>query len=179
MIEIVVVLRTFCSIIQIFRCALRQNPSSSLTNDCITAMAEGLSSNFYNYFLLLLWGDKNSAYLSEASSDVDSEWNSFCSVIMQMGQKYSLVSEQHLNSVPDSSWEFLLNSNFHKNYRKFNFIAGISGTKLAVLGPNSSRKEVDGSLILNDSFYSELFMVTLDSLHSLYENLKLDNLRKR
>lgn len=164
---------------QIFRCALRQNPSSSLTNDCITAMAEGLSSNFYNYFLVLLWGDNNSAYLSEASSDVDSEWNSFCSVIMQMGQKSSLISQQDLNSVPDSSWEFLLNSNFHKNYCKFNFIAGISGTKLAVLGPNSSRKEVDGSLILNDSFYSELFMVTLDSLHSLYESLKLDNLRKR
>ncbi|KAH9702559.1 Anaphase-promoting complex subunit 1 [Citrus sinensis] len=164
---------------QIFRCELRQNPSSSLTNDCITAMAEGLSSNFYNYFLVLLWGDNNSTYLSEASSDVDSEWNSFCSIIMQMGQKPSLISKQHLNSAPDSSWEFLLNSDFHKNYCKFNFIAGISGTKPAVLVPNSSRKEVDGSLILNDSFYSELFMVSLDSLHSLYESLKLDTLRKR
>lgn len=162
-----------------FRCALRRNPSSSLTNDCITTMAEGLNSTFYNYFLVLLWGDSNSAYLSEANSDVDLEWNSFCSTIMQMGQKSSAISQQHLNPVPNSSWEFLLTSKFHKNYRKFNFITGISGTSLDVRGSNSCGSNVDGKQILNESFYSELFKVTLDSLHALYESLKLDTLRKR
>ncbi|KAA8539561.1 hypothetical protein F0562_026253 [Nyssa sinensis] len=56
---------------QIFRCTLRRSPSSSLADDCITAMAEGLSSTFYNHFLALLWGDGDLAYLSAADASVD------------------------------------------------------------------------------------------------------------
>ncbi|KAJ0045529.1 hypothetical protein Pint_06537 [Pistacia integerrima] len=165
---------------QMFRCALRQNPSSSLTNDCITALAEGLNSSFYNYFLVLLWGDGDSAYLSEANSAVDSEWNSFCGVIMQMGRRSTVTAQEPLNSVPKSSWEFLLNSNFHKNYGKFNFFPGLSsGTSLDVLRSDSSKSNLDGKHILKGSFYSGLFVATLDSLHAVYESLKLNCLRKR
>ncbi|KAL5734362.1 hypothetical protein ACOSP7_032223 [Xanthoceras sorbifolium] len=165
---------------QMFRCALRRNPSSSLTNACITAMAEGLSSSLYNYFLALLWGDGDPAYLSESDSNIDSDWNYFCSIIMQMGRKSTPDDQQHLDMVANSSWDFLVNSKFHKNYCKFNFVTVTSsGTSLDAQRSDVSRSSVDGAQILQDSFLSELFAATLDSLHAVYENLKLDNLRKR
>ncbi|KAI9156178.1 hypothetical protein LWI28_001768 [Acer negundo] len=165
---------------QMFRCALRRNPSSSLTNDCITSMAEGLSSSLYNYFIALLWGDGGSAYLLESNSNIDAEWDNFCSIIMQMGRKSTPNVQQHLDMVANSSWDFLVNSKFHKNYCKFNFVTGTSSrTSLNVQRSDFSRSSVDGAQILQDSFFSELFTATLDSLHAVYENLKLDNLRKR
>ncbi|KAK1572161.1 hypothetical protein Q3G72_028403 [Acer saccharum] len=165
---------------QMFRCALRRNPSSSLTNDCITSMAEGLSSSLYNYFLALLWGDGGSAYLLESNSNIDAEWDNFCSIIMQMGRKSTLNVQQHLDMVANSSWDFLVNSKFHKNYCKFNFVTGTSSrTSLDVQRSDFPRSSVDGAQISQDSFFSELFTATLDSLHAVYENLKLDNLRKR
>lgn len=162
--------------IQIFRCALRRSPSSSLTNDSITAMAEGLSPSFYNHFLVLLWGDGDSGYLSEANSTVDSEWNSFCDAIMQMCKKSSVVSQE----TPKSSWEFLLNSKFHKNYCKRNSMVGLaSTTELDRSGLDPTRSIVDGIKSSDKSFYSDLLMESLDSLHALYESLKMDNLRRR
>ena len=98
--------------VQIFRCALRRSPSSSLADDCITAMSEGLCSAFYNYFLARLWGDGDSAYLSEADAGVDSEWESYSSVIMRMRTNYILTPERRLDSMSHSSWDFLINSKF-------------------------------------------------------------------
>ncbi|XVF84048.1 hypothetical protein PTKIN_Ptkin16aG0543300 [Pterospermum kingtungense] len=161
---------------QMFRCALRRSPSSSLANDSITAMAEGLSPSFYNHFLVLLWGDGDSGYLSEANSTVDSEWNSFCDTIMQMCKKSSIVSQES----PKSSWDFLLNSKFHKNYCKINSMIGLtSGTELDRSGLDSTRSIIDGIKSSDKSFYSDLLMESLDSLHALYESLKMDNLRRR
>uniref|UniRef100_A0A2N9GLI6 Uncharacterized protein n=1 Tax=Fagus sylvatica TaxID=28930 RepID=A0A2N9GLI6_FAGSY len=140
---------------QMFRCAFRRSPSSLLADDCITAMAEGLSPSFYGHFLGLLWKDGNSAYLSDADSSVNSEWDSFCTIIMQMCKSSIGINQDFLNSKPHSSWEFLIGSKFHKNY-KLNLITGISsGMSLDVLGfPPKSNSDV-------------------------YESLKLDILRKR
>ncbi|CAK9172112.1 unnamed protein product [Ilex paraguariensis] len=160
---------------QIYRCTLRRRPSSSLANDCITTMAEGLTSSFFNHFLVLLWGDGDSAYLAQADSGVDSEWESFCSIIMQMCRKSRHVPRRSSNSVSHSSWEFLINSSFHKNYCKQKFIPEISPRmSLDLQGSDSS-----GSFLHGIQSPTELFMETLDSLHGLYESLKLDNLRKR
>ncbi|CAK9172113.1 unnamed protein product [Ilex paraguariensis] len=138
-------------------------------------MAEGLTSSFFNHFLVLLWGDGDSAYLAQADSGVDSEWESFCSIIMQMCRKSRHVPRRSSNSVSHSSWEFLINSSFHKNYCKQKFIPEISPrTSLDLQGSDSS-----GSFLHGIQSPTELFMETLDSLHGLYESLKLDNLRKR
>lgn len=156
-----------------FRCAIRRRPSSSLANDCITAMAEGLSSSFYSHFLGLLWKDGNAAYLAEPDSSVSSEWDSFCSIITQMCRSH-VNSQKDLNSMPQSSWEFLTSSQFHKNFCKHNFINGVSVRSFDV-------QEID-SCGLNKSetsFYVLLLMESMDCLHAVYESLKLDSLRKR
>ncbi|CAK7325887.1 unnamed protein product [Dovyalis caffra] len=164
-----------------FRCTLRRSPSSSLVNDCITAMAEGLSSDFYNHFLVLLWGGSNSDYLSRADSSVDSEWDSFCNIILQMCGKPSAISQKHLNLEQHSSWEFLVNSKFHKNYRKLNFISRASSQELSfdVENLDSFGSIMEGNRSSEKSFYFELLLESLDCLHTLYESLKLDKLRKR
>eukprot|EP00257_Ricinus_communis_P020956 XP_015580327.1 anaphase-promoting complex subunit 1 [Ricinus communis] len=165
---------------QMFRCALRRNPSSSLVKDCITAMAEGLTSSFYNHFLVLLWGENDSDYLSRADSTVDSEWDSFSSVILRMCVKSSATSLKPSNLLPVSSWEFLLNSRFHKNYTKLNFITGYSSaTSLSVGEMNSSGSNTKDKQSSEESFYFDLLQGSLDCLHALYESLKLDNLRNR
>lgn len=164
--------------VQMFRCALRREPSSSLTNDCITAMAEGLDSSLYNYFLVHFWQDGGSASLSEVSSSEDAEWTSFSTIIMQMGRRSGCRTQQHLNLVPSSSWQFLLESKFHKNYCKLNLPSRIySGTSLSEQGSEPLTSKA--TEIVKDSFYSDLYMSTLDSLHAVYESLKLDNLRKQ
>ncbi|KAG6735069.1 hypothetical protein I3842_01G302100 [Carya illinoinensis] len=163
---------------QMFRCAFRRSPSSLLSDDCITAMAEGLSSDFYGHFLGLLWKDGDSAYLSDADSSVNSEWDSFSSIIMKMCKSSSGVSQDFSNSVSPSSWEFLINSKFHKNYKLNSFTGISSGISLDVLG-FSTRSNSDDAQSLQKPIYSELLMECLDSLHAVYESLKLDILRKR
>ncbi|CAL5412771.1 unnamed protein product [Camellia sinensis] len=162
---------------QIYRCTLRRSPSSSLATDCIAAMAEGLTSSSYNEFLLLLWGNGDSAYLAKPDSSVDSEWESFCSVIMQMCRRP--IPQRISDSGLQSSWEFLINSDFHKNYKK-KFCIGFSPrTSLDLKGSDSSELFLDSAQSPAKSLYTELLMETLDALHALYESLKLDNLRKR
>lgn len=165
-----------------FRCVFRRSPSSLLTDDCIAAMAEGLSSSFYRHFLGLLWKDGGSAYLSNADSSISAEWDSFCSIIMQMCTSPCVTSQDFSNSVPHSSWEFLLSSKFHKDY-KLKSISGIAsgtspGSSLDLLrfSPRSNSEDIKN---LHKSTYTELLMECLDSLHAVYECLKLDILRKR
>ncbi|XP_048325794.2 anaphase-promoting complex subunit 1 isoform X1 [Ziziphus jujuba] len=164
---------------QIFRCALRRSPSSLLANDCITAMAEGLSSSFYSHFLGLLWKDGNSAYMAEADPGANSEWDSFCGIILQMCRS-SVKSSKHFKSKPQSAWEFLISSQFHKNFCKHNFVNGVSSvTSFDMQEIDSSGLNLDGKQKLETSFYSELMVESLACLHAVYENLKLDTLRKR
>ncbi|XP_020962926.1 anaphase-promoting complex subunit 1 isoform X4 [Arachis ipaensis] len=165
---------------QMFRCALRQSPSSLLANDCITALAEGLSSSFYRHFLGVLWRDGDPAHLSEAKSSVDSEWDSFCHVIMQLCRKSNDTSQKCSGSVAHSAWDFLLNSQFHNNFCKLNSMFGTSGAaSLDQKKSNFSKSLVDSRESYEKPFYSDLLVESLDSLHALYENLKFDNLRKR
>ncbi|KAJ4825076.1 hypothetical protein Tsubulata_040463 [Turnera subulata] len=164
---------------QMFRCILRRSPSSSLVNDCMTAMAEGLTSRFYNHFLVLLWGDSDSDS-PRASSSINSEWDSFCNLILQMCRKTGTSSQKHFISPPLSSWEFLVNSNFHDNYKKLNFFNEIS-SRMALgtreIDPLQSNPESEQSS--EKPFYSELLRESLECLHALYENLKMDKLRNR
>ncbi|PIA32336.1 hypothetical protein AQUCO_04500142v1 [Aquilegia coerulea] len=165
---------------QMFRCALRRSPSSSLTNDCITAMAEGLHSTFYNHFLVLLWGDGNSGYLAKADSCLDSEWEAFNNIIMHICGNSTSVSQKKFDLEPRSSWEFLVGSKFHKRYRMSSSISGIPvAPSLTLQMFDCSSSNIEDKDSADKSYYSQLLLETLDSLHALYENLKLDNLRKR
>lgn len=158
------------------RCALRRSPSSSLADDCIMAMAEGLHPSFYNHFAVLLWGDGDFAYLSNADSCADSEWDSFSSVILQLCRN---SGSEPSNKTPDTSWDFLLNSKFHMNYCKSTSIRVTHSAS----GLDSRSSDCSGPQRLDEqsrekTFYAQLLMQTLDSLHALYESLKLDNHRK-
>lgn len=160
------------------RCALRRGPSCSLANDCITAMAEGLNSSFYNHFMQLLWGNCEPSVLSAANSSVD-EWESFKNVIMLLYRKSQSTSKPDSVPLSSSSWEFLLKSEFHKNYHNHNFFPGISyelDDKLVDHLYSPKREDVQNPEGLS---YSQLLIECLDSLHAVYENLKLINLRKR
>ncbi|XP_054788723.1 anaphase-promoting complex subunit 1 isoform X4 [Prosopis cineraria] len=162
---------------KIYRCALQWSPSSLLTDDCITALAEGLSFSFYRYFLGHLWRDGDPDHLSD--SGVDSEWDSFCSVIMKICGKSSLMSQKHSTSVAHSAWDFLIRSQFHRNFCKVNSVSGISCARsLGWQEANSLSSSIDCTETSENPFYSELLMEGLESLHAVYESLKLDNLRK-
>lgn len=147
---------------QMLRCTFRRYPSSSLANDCITAMAEGLEANLYNHFVGLLWGNGDSAYLSKVDSPVDSEWESFCCIILNIFGKTTKSPQTHSRS----SWEFLINSSFHKKYSKSHFMAGID-------------QSFSASQHLDTSHTVESLLEILDLLHAVYESLKLNHLRKR
>lgn len=162
---------------QILRVALRRRPSCSLVDDCITALAEGLSLSFYNNFLHLLWGNGNSAYLSEAESGVDHEWKSFSSVIMEMCRKPALNCQENSVPVPTSSWDYLIHSDFHKNFCSFNFMDGITSDVSVDL--TKSNQCLTHREALNSSENTQLLTECLNSLHALYENLKLIDLQKR
>ncbi|KRH14935.1 hypothetical protein GLYMA_14G058400v4 [Glycine max] len=165
---------------QIFRCALRQSPSSTLANDCIAALAEGLRSSYYRHLLGLLWKDSDPAHLSETESIVDSEWDSFCHVIMQICRKYNIICQKRSDSVPHSAWDFLVSSQFHYNFCKVNSMFGIPcAVSLDQQELNFQRSSVDDAQSFDKPFYTDLLWESLESLHGLYESLKLDNLRKR
>ncbi|XP_021862745.2 anaphase-promoting complex subunit 1 isoform X2 [Spinacia oleracea] len=162
---------------QMLRCALRRGPSCSLANDCITAMAEGLSTPFYKHFLQHFWGNCETADLPKPNSGVD-EWESFKSVILQHYRKSQSTSQP--NSVlVSSSWEFLVNSEFHKNYCNHNFFPGISTEGLDDRLVDRFSSSMRGLQNPEGFSYSEFLIECLDSLHAIYENLKLSNLRKR
>ncbi|EFH47427.1 hypothetical protein ARALYDRAFT_487351 [Arabidopsis lyrata subsp. lyrata] len=157
---------------QIFRCALTGKPSSSLANDCIAAIAEGLRSDLYSLFLSLLWGDGHS---DQKSSSIHFEWEALCNIFLEICQKPTVV---HLKQpkTSESSWEFLLSSKFHKTYSRFhNGITSINRLDLEGIVPFDSKicsEETLGSSC-------ELMVQSLDCLHAVYESLKMDNLRKQ
>ncbi|MFS8013029.1 putative anaphase-promoting complex subunit 1 [Helianthus anomalus] len=96
---------------QMLRCTFRSYPSSSLANDCIAAMAEGLEANLYNQFTVLLWGNGDSAYLSRVDSPVDSEWESFSAIILEIFGK----KENFLNHIQVHHWSFSSTAAFMKS----------------------------------------------------------------
>ncbi|GJR84537.1 anaphase-promoting complex subunit 1 isoform X1 [Tanacetum coccineum] len=155
---------------QMLRCTFRRYPSSSLANDCITAMAEGLEASLYNHFVVLLWGNGDSAYLSRVDSPVDSEWESVCAIILEIFGKNRKVPQTHSGS----SWEFLVNSSFHDKYSKSHFMSDLS-PKMSLKNDESCT----ASLQLDTSYTSESLIQILDLLHAVYESMKLNHLRKR
>ncbi|XP_073113376.1 anaphase-promoting complex subunit 1 isoform X2 [Elaeis guineensis] len=163
---------------QIFRCLLRRNPSSALADDCITAMAEGLHSSFYSHFASLLWGDDDSAYLSNPL--VDSEWESFTRAVIKICTRYGSLPPKQPSKLPDTAWEFLIDSKFHTHYSKKASVSGISFMSTASFrGADYTAAYIHDEQNQEVAFYARLLRETLDSLHALYENLKLDNLRKQ
>ncbi|WOL06876.1 anaphase-promoting complex subunit 1 isoform X1 [Canna indica] len=165
--------------LQIFRCSLHRTPSSSLANDCITAVAQGLQFSFYNHFASLLWGDFGSAYFSISHPHKDSEWEAFAGTIIRICSRYRTRTLEAPSPVPDTAWDFLVSSKFHKCYLKHSFRCG---TSLANMPDFSGVKCNDPHIQDNQNqkiFYSQLLAETLDSLHALYESLKLDKLRKQ
>ncbi|KAG8067808.1 hypothetical protein GUJ93_ZPchr0005g14946 [Zizania palustris] len=168
-----------CSNGLMLRCSLRKNTSSSLVSDCITAMAEGLQSCFYSHFVSLLWGDSDAAYLCP-SSHVDSEWKSFSYEIEKICTKCRQVSPTKSSKSPCTAWDFLVNSKHHAQYCK------LSPTTCTSLLPVSySTSSTDFHYFPKDensadvSFYIRFMRGILDTLHALYENMKLNILRKQ
>ncbi|KAK4403403.1 Anaphase-promoting complex subunit [Sesamum angolense] len=165
---------------QNYRCTLRRSPSSSLTNECITAMSEGLSSSLYSHFLGLLWGDDESTYLANSNSSTDTEWESFCNVITKMCRKPSTTSPLLSDTVSHSSWEYLIQSKYNQQYLRSNFVAGaFPGLSSDFQGFGSSGTIIADTPNTGENFYVNFLTETLDSLHAVYETLKLDNLRRR
>ncbi|KAI0497371.1 hypothetical protein KFK09_020594 [Dendrobium nobile] len=164
---------------QIFRCTLRTNPTSSLANDCIMVMAEGLHSSSYNHVLSLLWGSGFSTNSQNNNSNSDSEWESFLSTAHKI---IDLLQSSHpcFPKMPTTSWDFLISSNFHANYGK-----QVSNSHLSVVSVLSSRDSRPTAVHVHDKksrevlYYTQLLSEMLDSLHALYETLKLNNLRKQ
>ncbi|CAI9091739.1 OLC1v1026843C1 [Oldenlandia corymbosa var. corymbosa] len=163
---------------QIYRCMLRCDPSSSLVNDCLTAMSEALSSSFYNHFLNLLWGDNNYSAPAIADSDADLEWESFCHVIRALCTS-STASQSCSFEDSQSPWDFLVNSRYNKLYSNKSLLAGI----LPLTSGNQLESDLSGSFVGGKDYESSSVPVLLreimDSLHAVYECLKLDILRKR
>ncbi|GAB2272646.1 hypothetical protein Dimus_007470 [Dionaea muscipula] len=162
---------------QMLRCALRRGPSCSLASDCMASLADGLSSSLYNNFLRLLWGHEMSC-LVKADGSVGSEWKLFGSIIMQMCRESESTS-QH-GSDQCSSWDFLVNSNFHRNYRDRTFTNCMQSDGSVNMGEFylASSSQV-GEQSHEKTFYSQFLIESLNCLHAVYENLKLINLRKR
>lgn len=143
-------------------------------------MAEGLSCSVFNHFLGLLWGDNGLTYLVKANSRADSEWESFCNVITKMCQRPNATSQLLSDSVSHSSWEFLTQSNYSQQYLRSNYIAGtFPGLSSELQGSHSSNVDVVDTKNTEETFCLKFMRETLDSLHAVYETLKLDNLRKR
>lgn len=143
-------------------------------------MAEGLSFSLYNHFLGLLWGDNDSTYLAKANSSADSEWESFCNVITKMCQRANTTSQLLSDSVSHSSWEFLIQSKYNQQYFRSNYVAGaFPGLSSNLQGSDSSGALVADTRNTEETVSLKLLTETLDSLHAVYETLKLDNLRKR
>ena len=85
-----------------------------------------------------------------------------------------------MDTVAHTSWEFLINSDLHKNYFELNLITGISSKmSLELQESDSSKSYSDGRWSPEKLSYSEPLKETLDPLHAVYESLKLDYLRKK
>ncbi|KAL0680619.1 hypothetical protein Bca4012_047466 [Brassica carinata] len=158
---------------QIFRCALTSNPSSSLANDCIAAIAEGLRSDLYKLFLSLLWGD---GYSDQKGSSIHFEWEALCNIFLGICQKPTGVHLKQLKTSSESCWEFLLSSKFHKTYSRFH--SGITSVSPSDLEETAPFCTETGSEERPDNSF-ELMVQSLDCLHAVYESLKMDNLRKQ
>ncbi|KAL6865049.1 hypothetical protein ACP4OV_016200 [Aristida adscensionis] len=167
-----------CSNGLMLRCSLRKKPSSSLVSDCITAMAEGLQSCFYNHFVSLYWGASDAA-CQYSSSHVDSEWESFSYEIRKVCTKYG----KHLPTISPTStnkaWDFLMNSKYHAQYCKRTPTSSNSSLPASY----STCSTVFNSFFQDEctsdvSFYIQFMRETLETLHALYESLKLNILRK-
>ena len=161
------------------RCSLRRSPSSSLADDCITAIAEGVQSSFYNYFVASLWGDSDSSYLCDVDARIDLEWESLRAVLIKVCQKCGSNFKDARSESCDTSWNFLINSKFHKSYHQRSSFLGMpyssahnAGTISHCVVCSSTGDDREAS------FYTQHLIGVLDALHALYESLKLNNLRK-
>ncbi|XP_078435286.1 E3 ubiquitin ligase [Wolffia australiana] len=155
---------------QMLRCSLSRSSSSSLVDDCITALAEGVHSSFYNHFIVSLW----------TARDSDSEWESLKNVLMRICEKHGSSFPDVPREIGDTSWDFLISSTFHKNYHQLSSFIGVPYSPIHNVGVSvysAGRTRTDGDH--DSSFYMQFLVEVLDSLHTLYECLKLDNLRKQ
>jgi anaphase-promoting complex subunit 1 len=160
------------------RCSLRKKPSSSLVSDCITAMAEGLQSCFYCHFVSLFWSISD-ASCQYSSSHTDSEWESFSYEIRKVCAKYGQTLPTVPPSSPSKAWDFLINSKYHAQYCKrtptsYDSMFPVSYSTCSTVFKPFLQDEHSSDA----SFYIQFMKETLETLHALYENLKLNILRK-
>lgn len=140
-------------------------------------MSEGLGSPLLDHFNLLLWGSTGSSYLSNVHCHVDSEWDCFSAAIMKIRNGCACSAPSDTSLSPESSWNYLTRSKFNFQYSKHLSFTGVS------LPISKSADFTDFNLAdiqrKEELFYPQLLREALECLHSVYENLKLNNLRKR
>lgn len=145
-------------------------------------MAEGLQYSYYTHFLSLLWGDNSSSYLADSDSGPDQEWESFSSEVSKICNKFVHSPSKRNNPAyslkETTAWDFLLSSRFHAQYRKQSLASLLS--ILADSGPTGGlyKCSYGREQGVEESSY-HMHLELLDSLHALYESLKLNILRKK
>lgn len=166
---------------QVLRCALRPAPVSMITEDCISALAEGLSPMLFKHFRKSLWSHECSTPLSSLDFKFDAEWETFSSLIMgwirNMNSAYLKQEEVKINS----GWEFLLCSKMHKNYLKAPCFSGLSLPPALQPSTHSTQTELVSTAVPTEdpSYHKQILMEMLDILHAIYEDYKLDILHSQ
>eukprot|EP01018_Ginkgo_biloba_P012111 Gb_37425 [translate_table: standard] len=165
---------------EVFRCALRAAPASGITEDCINALAEGLSPMFFQHFLTSFWGHECSTLVSGIDFKVDVEWEAFYTFIMGWIRNVRSTSLKQQGAKKNSAWEFLLHSKMHSNYMRNYRLTGLSLplTQSSLCFPQSELSPI-AAPTQDPSFYVQLLKEVLDALHAVYEDYKLDILHRQ
>ncbi|EFJ11009.1 hypothetical protein SELMODRAFT_126964 [Selaginella moellendorffii] len=144
----------------IYRCIVELIPSSGITRSCLLALSEGLRPSFYRFVLGSLMEFKP-GQLNKTDSSFDKDWSAFSGIMMQWTGERRSDSYKHRSL---SSWEFLLQSNRHRNGSH-----PYPSRRYELCPTHNSKNERSG--------YSSMLLEVLETLHLVYEDFKLDVLR--
>ncbi|XP_024523349.1 anaphase-promoting complex subunit 1 isoform X2 [Selaginella moellendorffii] len=145
---------------KIYRCIVELIPSSGITRSCLLALSEGLRPSFYRFVLGSLMEFKP-GQLNKTDSSFDKDWSAFSGIMMQWTGERRSDSYKHRSL---SSWEFLLQSNRHRNGSH-----PYPSRRYELCPTHNSKNERSG--------YSSMLLEVLETLHLVYEDFKLDVLR--
>ncbi|PHT74522.1 hypothetical protein T459_21799 [Capsicum annuum] len=136
----------------------------SISNQFTDALGDAIHHHPWQMIISLQW-------LRGLNSTL---YNHFLVLLWRNGDQTYL---NRTDMTADSEWETFQSQN-HKQYNKSYPISGFSETSIDRQGLYSPVSSMGTSETAGNSLYTELVAETLDTLHTAYESLKLDNLRK-
>ncbi|MCO5580419.1 hypothetical protein L7F22_034285 [Adiantum nelumboides] len=163
---------------QVYRCAVRCQPASSLAVSCMIALEEGLESHIHCHFVSSLWGHMYSwsnnitDWEVGQGENLDAEWASFADLLAKWCNQDGAVQSRE-SVVSSSAWEFLLRSNMHRKNK--DAYAGLPALPLGL----DTTCEHQTDLIMDEVKFKEVLAQVLKILHAVYENYKIDTLHWR